>query len=276
MLKQRLLTALILAPLVLWGVLVMTNQTLMLVMAVAVLVGGHEWARLAGAVGWLARGLYLGVLALVMAGLAWLTAAPHQDCILWLMAANVLWWLVVLVRSVRFTAEPQWRGLSLAQLFEGVVVLVPAWLALVLIHRLPQDGPRLLVFLLLLIWSADIGAYFSGRRWGRVKLAPRVSPGKTREGVYGAMASAVLCGLVLAWWRHWGAAGYLYGVILCLMAALISILGDLLVSMLKRLRGVKDSGSLLPGHGGLLDRIDSLTAASPLFLFGLILWGETL
>jgi len=275
MLKQRLLTALILAPLVLWGVLVMSNQTLMLVMALVVLVGGNEWARLAGAVGWLERGLYLGVLVLAMTGLAWL-AALNQDWMLWLMAANVLWWLVVLVRSGRFKAEQHRQGLSFAQLFEGIVVLVPAWLALVLIHRLPQAGPQMLVFLLLLIWSADIGAYFSGRRWGRVKLAPRVSPGKTREGVYGAMAGAVICGLVLAWWRHWGAAGYLYAVILCLMTALISILGDLLVSMLKRQRGVKDSGTLLPGHGGLLDRIDSLTAASPLFLFGLILMGETL
>jgi phosphatidate cytidylyltransferase len=186
----------------------------------------------------------------------------------------MLWWLVVLVRASRFNADQPFSGLSLIQLFEGIVVLIPAWMALVLIHRLPQDGPRMLAFLLILIWSADIGAYFSGRRWGRIKLAPRVSPGKTREGVYGAMVGAVICGLVLAWWQHWGLLGYLYAVILCLITSLVSILGDLFVSMLKRLRGVKDSGTLLPGHGGLLDRIDSLTAASPLFLFGLILLGE--
>jgi phosphatidate cytidylyltransferase len=273
MLKQRLITALILAPLVLWGVLMLSNQALMLVMALVVLVGGSEWARLAGAGGWLEQGLYLGVLMLAMAVLAW-SAPLRQDWILWLLAANMLWWLLVLIRSSRFSAGPPLRGLSLIQLFEGIVVLIPAWLALVLIHRLPQDGPRMLVFLLILIWSADIGAYFSGRRWGRVKLAPRVSPGKTREGVYGAMVGAVVCGLVLAWWQHWGLAGYLYAVVLCLTTTLVSILGDLFVSMMKRLRCLKDSGNLLPGHGGLLDRIDSLTAASPLFLFGLILLGE--
>jgi phosphatidate cytidylyltransferase len=275
MLKQRLITALILAPLVLWGVLVMSNQILMLVMALVVLVGGSEWARLAGATGWVVRGSYIGLLALAMIVLAWLTTW-QLDWILWLMAANLLWWLVVLVVAIRFKADQHLQGLSTAQLFEGVIVLVPAWLALVLIHRLPQDGPGMLVFLLILIWSADVGAYFSGRRWGRVKLAPRVSPGKTREGVYGAVVSAVICGLVLAWWQQWTFQGYLYAVLLCVVTALVSVLGDLLVSMLKRLRGLKDSGTLLPGHGGLLDRIDSLTAASPLFLVGLMLLGETL
>lgn len=275
MLKQRLITALILAPLVIWGVLVMSNQTLMLLMALVVLVGGNEWSRLAGATGWLQRGGYLGVLALLMTGLAWL-ATRHQDWLLWLIAANILWWLVVLVGVIRFNADQRLQGLSLSQLIEGIIVLVPAWLALVWIHRLPQDGPRMLVFLLILVWSADVGAYFSGRRWGRIKLAPRVSPGKTREGVYGAMVSALICGLVLGWWQQWELTGYLYAVLLCVTTALVSVLGDLLVSMLKRLRGLKDSGTLLPGHGGLLDRIDSLTAASPLFLYGLILLGKTL
>jgi len=273
MLKQRLITALILAPLVLWGVLVMSNQTLMLVMALVVLVGGGEWARLAGATRRVQQGAFLGVLVLTMAGLAWLVSR-YSSWISWLLVANVLWWLGVLVRLTRFNAGQHSQGLSFMQLFEGMVVLIPAWLALVLLHRLPQTGPGLLVFLLILIWLADIGAYFSGRHWGRVKLAPQVSPGKTREGVYGAMVGAVICGLILAWWQHWTPAGYLYAVVLCLITALVSVLGDLLVSMLKRLRGVKDSGNLLPGHGGLLDRIDSLTAASPLFLAGLILWGN--
>jgi phosphatidate cytidylyltransferase len=274
MLKQRIITALILAPLVLWGVLKLPNQYLMLVLALILLVAGYEWVKLAGVTRRFEQGLLLLMLALTMAGLGYLSYV-HMEWIKWIMAANALWWLVVLARLRRFTGAEVLQGLNLSQLIEGLIVLVPAWLALVLIHRMPHDGPLLLVFLLLLIWSADIGAYFSGRRWGRVKLAPRVSPGKTREGVYGGMAGAVVCGVLLAWWRDWELTNYPFAVALCLVTALVSVVGDLFVSMLKRLRGVKDSGALLPGHGGLLDRIDSLTAAAPLFLFGLLLLGET-
>lgn len=274
MLKQRIITALILAPLVLWGVLKLPNQNLMLVLALVLLVAGHEWVKLAGVTRRFEQGLLLLILALTMAGLGYLSYV-HMEWIKWIMAANALWWLVVLVRLRRFTGAEVLQGLNLSQLIEGLIVLVPAWLALVLIQRMPHDGPLLLIFLLLLIWSADIGAYFSGRRWGRVKLAPRVSPGKTREGVYGGMAGAVVCGVLLAWWRDLELTSYPFAVALCLITALVSVVGDLFVSMLKRLRGVKDSGALLPGHGGLLDRIDSLTAAAPLFLFGLLLLGET-
>ncbi len=274
MLKQRLITALILAPIVLWAVLIVPNQYLMLLLALLTLVGGYEWVKLAGVTRRLEQWLLLLCLALCMAGLAYLSFM-RMDWVLWIMSANALWWLVVLVRLRRFTGAEVLQGVNPYQLIEGLIVLVPAWLALVIIHRMPPDGPVLLVFLLLLIWSADIGAYFSGRRWGRVKLAPRVSPGKTREGVYGGMAAAVVCGLLLAWWRDWELTSYPLVLALSLLTALVSVVGDLFVSMLKRLRGVKDSGALLPGHGGLLDRIDSLTAAAPLFLLGLILLGET-
>ncbi len=131
-----------------------------------------------------------------------------------------------------------------------------------------------MLFLLVLIWIADSGAYFAGRRWGRVKLAPAVSPGKTREGVYGALAGAMLCALALAWMRpEIGAA--LVTIPLCLLTCLVSVAGDLFESLIKRQAGVKDSGTLLPGHGGVLDRIDSLTAAAPVFVFGLM-WLEQL
>lgn len=125
-------------------------------------------------------------------------------------------------------------------------------------------------FLLMLIWIADIGAYFTGRHWGRIKLAPKISPGKTREGVYGALVGALLSGVVLAWWQGLSIQQAPFAILLCILAALFSVAGDLFWSMLKRLRGVKDSSNLLPGHGGMLDRIDSLTAAAPVFLLGLI------
>lgn len=274
MLKQRVVTASILAPLALWAVLKMPNQYLMLFMALLLLLGGIEWAKLAGATQWFEKILFLMVLVLCMVAVAYVTTL-QTDLILWIMAANLLWWLVVLVRLGKFTGNDKLTGVNLSQLLEGIIVLVPAWLGLVAIHRMPHDGPLLLVFLLILIWSADIGAYFVGRRWGRVKLAPRISPGKTREGVYGAMLTALVCGLILAWWQKEELTAYPFAVLLCLSTTLISVVGDLFVSMLKRQRGVKDSGHILPGHGGLLDRIDSLTAATPIFLMGLMLMGVT-
>jgi phosphatidate cytidylyltransferase len=128
------------------------------------------------------------------------------------------------------------------------------------------------LFLLVLIWIADSGAYFAGRRWGRRKLAPLVSPGKTREGAYGALAGGLLWGGVLA--ALYGVSVPQQGglVLLCLLTVVASIVGDLYESLSKRERGVKDSGSLLPGHGGILDRIDSLTAAAPVFALGLHLF----
>jgi len=151
-----------------------------------------------------------------------------------------------------------------------VMVLFPPWFSLLAIHRLPEDGPLLVLFIMVLIWVADTGAYFSGRRFGRVKLAPHISPGKTREGVYGALLGAVLCGLLLYQLRpQTGALALL--ILFCLLLALVSVVGDLFESLLKRQAGLKDSGQLLPGHGGMLDRIDSLTAAAPVYLLGLLL-----
>jgi phosphatidate cytidylyltransferase len=129
------------------------------------------------------------------------------------------------------------------------------------------------LFLLLLIWTADIAAYFVGRRLGRVKLAPVVSPGKTREGVYGALAGACLGGLALGWVQSLGIPATLLAAFVCAITVLLSVVGDLYESLLKRRRGLKDSSNLLPGHGGLLDRIDSVTAAAPAFALGIALMG---
>ncbi len=269
MLKQRVFTALILAPLVLGAVLLMPNNYLALLFAAVLLVGAREWAILSGLSDIPGQAIYLLLIALLM--LSAFAVFGDADWILWLLFASLLWWLAILLRLSRFQATVQTTGFYLPQAVEGGLVLVPAWLSLVLIHRLPQDGPLLLVFLLLLIWSADIGAYFAGRRWGRVKLAPLVSPGKTREGLYGAIASALLWGLMLAWWQELELWLYPVAALLCVVTALFSVVGDLFESMLKRQRGVKDSGYLLPGHGGMLDRIDSLTAAAPVFLLSLLL-----
>ena len=153
----------------------------------------------------------------------------------------------------------------------GYLVLIPAWLSIVLL--LQHAGPAYVLLLMLLVWGADIGAYFSGRRFGRNKLAPRVSPGKTWEGLIGALLVSIIISLVAFEFLEISSILHTNLLILCLVMVLISILGDLVESMFKRMADVKDSGGLLPGHGGVLDRIDSLTAAAPVFTLGLYLLG---
>ena len=127
----------------------------------------------------------------------------------------------------------------------------------------------MIIVLFSLVWGADSSAYFVGRRFGRYKLAPRVSPGKTWEGIGGAVLAGMLIGACAGWWCGLEAETGALFVVLCVVTVAISIVGDLTESLIKRHGGVKDSGSLLPGHGGLLDRVDSLTAAAPVYLLGL-------
>lgn len=267
MLLQRLVTALVLIPLVVIGVLQLSTVVLGLILALVVLLGGYEWTRLAGIAPPFGKLLYLTVLTVCMAGAAF---AVQSYPVLILPAAllAVLFWCLVAVSLLRYHPIGASAVGTIEKSALGLLVLVLAWLSLLLVHGVYQDGPYLVLFLLVLIWVADSCAYFTGRRWGRIKLAPRISPGKTWEGVYGALAGAALCGVVLFWWRP-ESGSILMLIFFSVVIALVSIVGDLFESLLKRQSGLKDSGTLLPGHGGVLDRIDSLCAASPLFLCGL-------
>ena len=146
-------------------------------------------------------------------------------------------------------------------------MLVPSWMALVSIRQQP-DGDVFLLMLLLLVWGADIGAYFAGKTWGKKKLAPKVSPGKTMAGFWGGVGSCVAIAVGFVIYLELSVLDGFYLVVLSVIAGLASVLGDLFESMLKRQRGIKDSSKLLPGHGGVLDRIDSITAAAPMFVLG--------
>ena len=270
MLQQRILTALILVPLVVAGVLWLPTPQFALVLALFVVTGGWEWSRLAGIASVLRRLAFVAVLV------AWLVLFWTQGAgpllsgflvlvvVFWLIAGARLWQ----VRQI----EPR-VGLSAGQALAGILVLGAAWAGLVGLHRLSDSSPKLVLFVLVLIWVADTAAFFAGRQWGRAKLAPVVSPGKTWAGVYGALAGAVVCGLVLGLWRKPDGVHLLGFLLLSVLTAVVSIVGDLYESLLKRQRGLKDSGNLLPGHGGMLDRIDSLIAAAPLFAVG-IFWLE--
>jgi phosphatidate cytidylyltransferase len=265
-LKQRILTALVLVPLAVAGVFLASPGWFAAVLGLILLGGAYEWGRLGG----ISRGAEASVFLLVCtAGFvpaAWWVL--HGGDVLLPAGLMCLWWawkgrgLLVLDQ-----VQPA-SGRDLSALLVGVVVLATTLASMVWLHARPQ-GAQGVMLMLVLIWIADSGAYFAGRRFGKRKLAPVVSPGKTREGMYGALLGGLLWSAVLVWWYDGSPLQSLGMPVLCLSAVLASIVGDLFESLLKRQRGVKDSGALLPGHGGILDRIDSLTAAAPVFAFGL-------
>lgn len=266
MLKQRLLTALVLAPLTLAGVFWLPLPGFQVFVAIAMLLGAWEWSRLAGLEARGVRALFSLGLGVVLAGCIWF--GPYVS-VRALMVLTVLFWLLALYWVVRFPVAGIWcsRGSRLAI---GYLVLTACWFALVELKGMAH-GNRLILLLLLLVWGADIGAYISGRTWGRHKLAPDVSPGKTREGLWGGLASCLLVGGAYGLYLELPVLQLVYVVVLSLCTGFASVLGDLFESMLKRYQGIKDSGCMLPGHGGVLDRIDSLTAAAPVFVLGLSL-----
>jgi len=259
-LKQRIITAAWLAPLVLAGLFGLEGGTFALFSAAIVLLGGWEWANLAGVLNPRRRGLVVVGLAAVMLAL-WLLGAAHS---VWPLALGALGWVLNLYWVSRYPANSaQWSSTP-RRLGMGLLVLVPCWVGFNVL-RSSEPGGTWLLFVLLLVWAADIGAYFSGRAFGRRKLAPDVSPGKSWEGVFGGMAATALLSLGFAVWQSLGLLATTLLLAVTVGVTLVSVLGDLLESMLKRHRQVKDSSALLPGHGGVLDRIDSLTAAVPVF-----------
>ncbi|TLY54430.1 MAG: phosphatidate cytidylyltransferase [Gammaproteobacteria bacterium] len=183
-----------------------------------------------------------------------------------LLGVAVLWWLTALL----WIAFAPRRVSPWSAAAAGVLALVPAWLAMVRLRRAEPQGAEWVLFAFVLVWVADIGAFFFGRRFGRVRLAPEVSPGKTWEGVLGGIG---LSALVAVGGSLWFRVPLLMFLPLCVTAVGFSIIGDLTESLLKRFAGMKDSGSVFPGHGGVMDRIDSLTGAAPVLLLGLTLLG---
>jgi phosphatidate cytidylyltransferase len=263
-LKTRIITAAVLIGLLLVVLLWLPPWATKIAMTVVVLAGAWEWSAFLKLRGLAARTLYVMVIAACLATLWQLTLA--QPACLLVLAVALAWWVIALLWVIFAPAHAAAWSAGLA----GVLALTPAWVAMV---RLREDVPRgeqWVLFALCLVWAADIGAYFAGRSFGRVKLAPQVSPGKTWEGVLGGLAFAALVAL---FGSQWFAVPVVQLVPLCLGVVAFSIVGDLTESLLKRFAGLKDSGSLFPGHGGVMDRIDSLTSAMPVLLLGLLVLG---
>lgn len=265
-LKQRVITALLLLPLVVGALYYLSSRWLAGFLGVIVLAAAWEWAALSGLTRTSERISY--VLVLAVAGVLALSMASRDATYaLAIAGVAVLWWVWAFVDLLRHPQDASGMFQSVAgRLLTGMVVLLPAWLAAVYLHDSDPIRPAAILYVLVLVWVADSSAYFVGRAWGKTKLAPRVSPGKTVEGVAGAvvgvMVLAYVCGTIL-----WGLGGraLLVWILMGVLVVCFSVVGDLVESKLKRLAKVKDSGSGLPGHGGVLDRIDALTSAVPAF-----------
>lgn len=264
MLRSRILTALGMAVALVTVLLLLPPAVTIVLLTLAVLIGAWEWSAFIRDLG---RGLRIGYVALVAAllALAW-EYCSERSALRGLLLLTALWWVAALAWV---TLAPQ-RVAPWSAALAGVLSLVPAWLALAQLRLAGADGGEWTLYALVLIVAADTGAFFTGQRFGRVKLAPRVSPGKTWEGVLGGMLLALLAGLAGA--AYFGVATWPF-VAIALSTAAFSVVGDLTESLLKRAAGVKDSGHLFPGHGGMLDRLDSVAAGAPMFALGLLLAG---
>lgn len=267
MLKQRILTASIFATIVLLSIFYLATPILSLLLGLVALLAAWEWSKLCGIRTTLGRSVYLLVLALCGVAL-YLKFKITVELLLLVVA----WWILSLLLLRRSTTtDSNWQ--TIRQLVSGAIMIVPAWYGLSQLHAMFERGALLLVTLLMTVWLADIGAYTAGKLWGKRKLAPTISPGKSIEGFFGGAVIVMIFGLVsgiLIWKLK--RTDLITWVLLIVVTGFFSVLGDLVESKAKRLAKVKDSSSLLPGHGGILDRTDSLLAATPVFLLGCLLF----
>ncbi|MGX5914345.1 phosphatidate cytidylyltransferase [Aliidiomarina sp. Khilg15.8] len=284
MLKQRILTALVLLPLALYCIFFLPLEGFGIFALAVISIGAWEWSplmgvrRLSGRLAYTASVAGIIVVLYVLAPINNLwqddgLAAPIFSTIV----LGVLWWLFAIALVLTFPDSRRfWQRTRLWVGLFGWLILVPAWAALVSIRALKFDqnelfGAWTVLFIFALVWAADVGAYAAGRAFGRHKLMPAVSPGKTMEGLCGGVALALLVMILVAQFLPIPRELYTGFYTVGLATVLVSVFGDLNESMFKRCAGVKDSGSILPGHGGVLDRIDSLTSALPVFALG-YLW----
>lgn len=262
--KKRVITAAVLIAVLLVVVLWLPPVGTVVALTLVVLAGAWEWSAFLRITRLWQRLLYVAVVAALLL-LVWIYHELAGGLVGVLQIA-VVWWLIAL-GWVMFA--PRLVSSSAAAI-AGIFALVPAWLALAKMRGDSQVGAEWVLFTLVLVQVADIGAFFVGRRFGRHRLAPNVSPGKTWEGVIGGLAASALVAVFGS--IHFGIP-LLPFLPLCLAAVAFSIVGDLTESLLKRFAGLKDSGRLFPGHGGVMDRIDSVTAAAPVLFLGLVLLG---
>lgn len=273
MTRTRLLAALVMAPVAIAAILLLPTPWMMVLAAMLFLAGLWEWFDLAEIEDTLARTVLLVAHLAMMVAIVWASRSSTGPTLVLFQLASVIgviWWLLALAWLGRYQfASDHDTHARMFKLAAGALSVIPAWCALAWIHASEPNGHRWLLAALAVVWAADTGAYFAGRKFGKHKLAPRVSPNKTIEGLAGGVIAGVVVGVAAAFWLAGAPAAQLPAVALVALAAvLFSVIGDLFESLLKRHAGVKDSGHLIPGHGGILDRLDGVLAALPVFALG--------
>ncbi len=275
MLKQRIATALVLAAIFLAVLFFAPWQGFALFTGLVFGLAAWEWANLSGYSSLFSRIVYTFITVIIAIVIATHNAWFFEDIYLKkILLGSGVWWALALLWVQGYPSSViLWRSKWVRALM-GWSVLLPAWFACLYLNHM-ENGDVAVLSVVLIVAAADIGAYFAGRAFGKHKLAPNVSPGKTWEGVLGGLLANTLLLFALMYLWDFPPQDWMLFAMLVFPASLVSVLGDLLESMVKRHRGIKDSGHILPGHGGVMDRIDGLVAAAPVFLLSLMLLGMT-
>jgi len=276
MLKQRVITAVVLTIIFLSALFGLPSGYFSFFIGAVVLIGAWEWANLSGFSAIWQRALFSTIILILLVAASWHIgfkgeASPNLnlEAIRNLLVAGCVWWACALLLVQGYPSSAILWGHPWLRVVMGVLVLIPTWVALVYIRQ-QLSGAWLVLLMIAVIALADIGGYFAGRRFGKHKLALAVSPGKTWEGFAGGLLANLLFSAALAMALD---LSWLLVMMVIIPTSLVSVLGDLLESMVKRHAGVKDSGTILPGHGGVLDRVDSITAGAPVFALALLASG---
>ena len=269
MLKYRLLTAFLMGPIILWGIFSLPEFWFSFAAVILVTIGAWEWAAFVGLTKSLERTLFVLFNIALFLVVLYLQNRSINHAVIY---SSVAWWLISIPLLLTFPfKDNHFLRLNLTKGLIGVVLLLATLVSMVLIRSNPNYGPEFVLYIILMVWFADSGAYFVGRTLGKNKLIPNVSPGKTWEGVIGALVVTVIASIIAIDLLSIPSSNSVFFVLITFVTVVYSIVGDLSESMFKRMSDIKDSGHILPGHGGILDRIDSLMSALPIFFIGLLL-----